>query len=104
MLKFDISTIEEKEFLTPTVVRYLDRLVDINYYSRKLKIQKVKDEVNEVEFFVLMEDEKQNKTLVVYRMAYYDMGNFEATMNSPRMVKSTAFYEPFEIESIWKKV
>ena len=51
-----------------------------------------------------MEDEDQNQTLIMYTMAYYEMGSIEATLNSPRMVKSAAFYEPFEIERIWEKV
>lgn len=104
MTKFNISDIEEKELLTSAVLRYIDRLLDIKFYTRKLKIQKVASEPNEVEFLVLMEDENQNKTLVIYTMAYYEMGSIEATLNSPRMVKSAAFYELFEIEKIWEKV
>ena len=56
MTKFDINDIEEKEFLTPTVLRYIDRLSDIQFYTRKLKIPKVNGETNKVEFLVLMED------------------------------------------------
>ena len=104
MVKFNISGIEEKKLLTPTVLRYIDRLLDIQFYTRKLKIKKVPKEPNEVEFFVLMEDEDQNQTLIMYTMAYYEMGSIQATLNSPRMVKSAAFYEPFEIERIWEKV
>jgi hypothetical protein len=103
MTKFDINDIEEKEFLTPTVLRYIDRLSDIQFYTRKLKIHKVKGETNKVEFLVLMEDEQGNKTLAIYMMAYYEMGNRIATLNSPRMVKSAVFYDVSDVESIWNK-
>ena len=104
MTKFDVSQVADNEFLTPSVMRYIDRLIDLKDYKRKLKISRLKSESNVIEILVMLEDEKDRKTLIIYEMGYYDMGSLEATLNSPRLIKAINIYDLTQVERAWARV
>lgn len=105
MEELNLQQITDEEILTPPIMRLLDRLIDVKYYERKIKVKRFKNDNNRIEILVLLEDENKSKSLTIYEIKYpKKMETLEATLNSPMLARVTNIYDTIELEAIWEKV
>lgn len=105
MSELNLQDVTDEEILTPPIMRLLDRLIDVKYYKRTVRIQRFKNENNRIEIFVLLEDEEHNCSLTIYEIKFPEMmESLEVVLNSPQLCKVTNIYDQMEVEAMWHKV